>query len=68
MEKSTVYPLGFCGTHEQKQKNFKVKRKKEIRYNFFEILKLQYGAMGYPLDGGSNDFFLKAVPSIWGGV
>jgi len=51
LEKScTVDSWGFCGTHEQTRSKFQSKTFKK-----FEILKLQYDAMGYPFDGGSNE-------------
>jgi len=39
-----------------------------LRFKNFEILKLHYGAMGYPLDGGCNENKLKksCAPHPWG--
>jgi len=46
----------FCGTHEQKRSKFRSKTfKKFVRYKFLKMLRLHYGAMGYPLDVGGNE-------------
>jgi len=48
--------VDFCGTHVQERSKFHSKAfKYKYGIQFLNFFKLQYGAMGYLLDGGSNE-------------
>jgi len=48
--------VDFCGTHVQERSKFHSKAfKYKYGIQFLNFFKLQYGAMGYLFDGGSNE-------------